>query len=113
MTVKHSPGPWTYDPDKGYPSGYGNESTAIVDSNGEIVLITDPSMGEYEFGIHPESPNISLIVAAPDLLIALKMLKQWVYTEVRHFDANEPDEFIKQAVNAAINKAENIQYQSS
>ena len=72
MTVKTFAGPWIYDPKKTYPSGYGNESEAIVDSNGNIVLMFDPSMGEYELALAYDSPNLSLILAAPDLLEALQ-----------------------------------------
>ena len=113
MTVRFSPGPWSIDRKTLFESGYGRKSLAIVDANKEPVLLFDPSQCEYYEAMEVDSPDAYLIAAAPDLLIALKMLKQWVYTEVRHFGANEPDEFIKQAVNAAINKAENIQYQSS
>ena len=74
MTVKSFNGPWTYDPKKTFPSGYGNESEAIVDSNGNIVLMFDPSMGEYELALAYDSPNLSLILAAPDLLEALSKL---------------------------------------
>ena len=74
MTVKSFNGPWAYDPKKTFPSGYGNESEAIVDSNGNIVLMFDPSMGEYELALAYDSPNLSLILAAPDLLEALQTI---------------------------------------
>ena len=74
MTVKSFNGPWTYAPKKTFPSGYENESEAIVDSNGNIVLMFDPSMGEYEPALAYDSPNLSLILAAPDLLDALKTI---------------------------------------
>ena len=39
---------------------------------------------------------------------ALKMLYQWVQAEVEQFEAAAPDDFIIEAVEAAIKKAEEV-----
>ena len=108
MTVKSFNGPWIYDPKKSFPSGYGNESEAIVDSNGKIVLMFDPSMGEYELALAYDSPNLSLILAAPDLLEALSKLTEMYCQMVHSGDCgnwNPEDDIEIQEARAAIAKA--------
>jgi hypothetical protein len=72
MTNKHSLGPWSIDKEKKFYSGYSRKSLAITDANGYIVLLFDPSDGEYSEALNIDSPNAKLISAAPELLDALK-----------------------------------------
>ena len=74
MTVKFSPGPWSINKTRKYDGNYGRKSGAIIDANGEPIVLFDPSDGEYFPALDEDSPDTNLIAAAPDLLEALKAL---------------------------------------
>ena len=70
MTVKFSPGPWSINKTRKYDGNYGRKSGAIIDANGEPIVLFDPSDGEYFPALDEDSPDTNLIAAAPDLLDA-------------------------------------------
>ena len=70
MTVKFSPGPWSINKTRKYDGNYGRKSGAIIDANGEPIVLFDPSDGEYFPALDEDSPDAKLIAAAPDLLDA-------------------------------------------
>jgi len=46
-----------------------------------------------------------LIAAAPELYEALEALRGWVQADIDQFDGSTPDDFIWDAVHAALKKA--------
>ena len=62
---------------------------------------------------HAEAATLYMQLKAAEVQLAetrkaLKMLYQWVQAEVEQFEAAAPDDFIIEAVEAAIKKAEEV-----
>jgi len=65
MTAKHTPGPWTTDPEVGHES--------VIDGEGR--LIADCAIFGHGFKRELNVANARLISAAPDLLTALRIVQ--------------------------------------
>lgn len=100
MTNKHSPGPWVISKEKKFNSGYSCKSFAITDANGHIVLLFDPSDGEYSEALDIASPNAKLIAAAPEMFEALMLCRSHMHEHA----SNTPDNAFHKLC-AAIDKA--------
>jgi len=68
MSRRRTPGPWRIDLTANVDCGYSRTSPAIVGSNGVVVLISDPSEGEYSEALDLLSDDARMIVCAPELL---------------------------------------------
>lgn len=87
----HSPGPWTWDDGEGHDMGY------IRDAEGQPVCDFGNQRSYYPSeGNPPEREDRALILAAPDLLAALKAVVSVADRKTVEFDA----------ARAAIAKAE-------
>lgn len=70
--VTHTPGPWAISPDV-----YHDDELAVVGGEtGQAVVATVWPMGDDDAGVEEQAANRRLIVAAPDLLRELKLLRE-------------------------------------
>jgi hypothetical protein len=63
---------WRIDKHAAIDCGHSRTSGAIVDENGEPIVIFDPSESEYAIALDPDSNDARLICAAPQMLAALE-----------------------------------------
>ena len=106
---KHTPGPWLISRYAPPMSNKGQAADIYIDDDNGGGEITVCKMAADVEDREMIEANARLISAAPDLLKALKMLYQWVQAEVEQFEAAAPDDFIIEAVEAAIKKAEEVE----
>jgi hypothetical protein len=88
MSTQHTPGPWHIGMKPG-PMIYGSDSSQVADLRGDLL-----DRGETQ-------ANATLIVAAPELLAALRLAAGFL--TANYSDADMPD--ILPSVRAAIAKA--------
>lgn len=99
MTSAHTPGPW----DTQGSDGWDSEITA---EDGRVVICTMEDLNEDDIA------NARLIVAAPDMLAALKsvnkLISEAAMTGFNYADGDWPERlfFSQQATSDAIAKAE-------
>jgi hypothetical protein len=69
------PGPWRIDPDAKIDCSYGRESGGIVGPNGEPIVISDPSEGEYNSALDLDSA-IAAYIAAANPAVILELIRR-------------------------------------
>ena len=93
--MAHTKGPWKW-------TQAGGGWWVLLGGNGETVCDDGSACGEYNREIDPDGPNARLIAAAPDLLEALKALRD----KVADYELGHMDDPEMLAADAAIAKAE-------
>lgn len=92
MSMKHTPGPWSWSED-GYDlrpaAGYVGASLVIATTEGMLVQSFNPK--GFEDSMAEVNANKALMAAAPDMLAALIVAREFISTDRNAFaEANTP-----------------------
>jgi hypothetical protein len=107
MSAKHTPGPWVHEFRRNKHGGWRDESLYVTVKAGATLIAAYPlEYAEYPASENECEANARLIAAAPELLEALKAIRDHTFV-----DAEGPELRAQNALNhsraiAAIAKAE-------